>query len=49
MAAIISYIYLGVSVYELLSRVIPTSKTWSIVGTVLNVAKVISDKLDNKK
>lgn len=36
-------------IYELLSRIIPTSKTWSIIGNVINILKRISDYLDNLK
>jgi hypothetical protein len=43
------YTSLILSVYEVLSRVVPTSKTWSIIGAVINAAKAISDKLDKKK
>jgi len=37
------------SVYEILSRIIPTSKVWSIIGKVIEILKWISDKLDNGK
>ena len=46
---IVTVVGVAVSTYEVLSRVIPTSKTWSIIGNVLNIAKKISDGLDNKK
>lgn len=36
-------------VYEVLSRVIPTSKTWSIIGNVIKVLNNISDLFDRKK
>lgn len=36
-------------IYELLSRVVPTNKTWSIIGIVLKAAKALSDFFDNKK
>jgi len=35
--------------YEVLSRVIPTSKTWSIIGILINFLKKVSEILDNKK
>lgn len=34
--------------YEVLSRVIPTSKGWSLVGVILNALKQISDYLDRR-
>lgn len=37
------------SIYEVLSRVIPTSKIWSIIGNVINIAAKISGVLDRKK
>jgi hypothetical protein len=36
-------------IYEVLSRVIPTNKTWSIIGKVINVLYEVSQKLDKKK
>lgn len=36
----------AIGIYELLSRIIPTTKTWSIVGNLLKVAKRVSDGLD---
>lgn len=36
-------------VYEVLSRVVPTSKTWSIIGNVLKALTYVSNLLDNKK
>ena len=35
--------------YELVSRVVPTSKKWSIVGLIVDAVKYVSDKLDNIK
>lgn len=35
--------------YEILSRVIPSSKTWSLIGNIINILKKISDELDKKK
>jgi hypothetical protein len=35
--------------YEVLSRIIPTSKKWSLVGIILNALKSISDYLDKRK
>lgn len=35
--------------YEVLSRVIPTSKTWSIIGNIINLLKHVSDYFDVKK
>lgn len=37
-----------VACYEALSRIIPTSKTWSIVGKVLEVLTWLSNLLDRK-
>ena len=37
------------AIYEALSRIVSTSKTWTIVGRVINVLKIISDYLDKKK
>lgn len=36
-------------VYEVLSRVIPTSKTWSIIGNIIKVLNNVSDLFDSKK
>lgn len=35
--------------YEILSRVIPSTKTWSLIGNIINTLKRISEALDNKK
>lgn len=35
--------------YEVISRLIPTSKTWSIVGKLLEVLTWLSKLLDRKK
>lgn len=37
-----------IALYEILSRVIPTSRRWSIVGNILNILHKISDALDKK-
>lgn len=37
------------SIYEILSRVIPTNKVWSIIGKIIQILKAISDALDRKK
>ena len=39
------------ALYEVLSRIIPTSKGWSIIGKVLEVLTFLSNKFDrrNKK
>jgi hypothetical protein len=44
---IIPGILLGI--YEVLTRVVPTSKSWSIVGKIIDILGGISDKLDNIK
>jgi len=36
-------------VYEVLSRIIPTSKTWSIIGKALEVLTFLSNVFDRKK
>lgn len=36
------------AIYEALSRIVPTSKTWSILGNIINLLKRISDAFDNK-
>jgi hypothetical protein len=35
--------------YEVISRLIPTSKTWSIVGKILEVITWLSNLLDRKR
>lgn len=35
--------------YEVISRIIPTSKTWSIVGKIIEVITWLSNLLDRKK
>lgn len=42
-------IAVAIGIYEVLSRIVPTSKTWSIIGNVLIFLKKISDVLDFKK
>jgi len=42
-------ITVAAGLYEVLSRVVPTSKTWSIIGNVIKVAGRISDVFDNKR
>lgn len=39
----------ALGIYELLSRVIPTSKTWSIIGNVLGILQRISTSIDTTK
>ena len=38
-----------ITLYEVISRSVPTSKRWSIIGNILKIIHNISDKLDNKK
>ena len=38
-----------IGIYEILSRVVPTTRRWSIVGNVLKFIHQLSDWLDNKK
>jgi hypothetical protein len=35
--------------YEVISRLIPTSKTWSIIGKILEVITWVSNLFDRKK
>lgn len=35
--------------YEVISRLIPTSATWSIIGKILEVVTWLSNLLDRKK
>jgi hypothetical protein len=37
----------ALGIYEVLSRVIKTSSTWSLIGKILNAVKAVSDYLDN--
>jgi hypothetical protein len=38
-----------VLIYEALSRIIPTSKEWNLIGRILDVLSKISKALDRKK
>lgn len=38
----------AVGIYEVLSRVVKTTKTWSLIGNILKVLTYISDLFDNK-
>jgi hypothetical protein len=38
-----------VGVYETIARIVPTVGTWSVVAKVINLLKLVSDTLDNKK
>lgn len=35
--------------YEIITRIIPTSRVWSLIGMILNLLKAISDALDREK
>lgn len=37
------------AIYEVLSRIIPTSKGWSIIGKVLEVLTFLSNLFDRRK
>jgi hypothetical protein len=37
------------SVYTVVSRIVPTSKTLCLIGIVINAAKAASDALDRRK
>lgn len=49
METAIMIIGIATGVYEIASRVVPTSKTWSLVGNVLSILSFVSTKLDKKK
>ena len=36
-------------IYEVLSRIVPTSKVWSITGKILEALTFLSNKLDWRK
>lgn len=36
-------------IYEILSRIVPTNKTWSIIGKILEFLTWLSNIFDNKK
>lgn len=38
-----------VGVYEILARLIPSVKDWTILGNIINFLKLISDTLNNKR
>lgn len=38
-----------IGIYEVFSRVIPTTKGWSLIGVILQAVKKVSDYLDNRK
>ena len=38
-----------IACYEAVSRLIPTSKTWSIIGKILELLTWLSSLLDRKK
>lgn len=40
------WVSIAVGLYELASRVVKTTKSWSIIGNVLKVLHEISQKLD---
>lgn len=37
---------IALALYEILSRIIKTNKTWSLIGKILLVLTQVSDKLD---
>lgn len=43
------WIAIALSIYETLSRVIPTNKVWSIIGKILQLLTYLSNLLDKKK
>jgi len=49
METVVLIVAVATGIYEVLTRVVPTSKTWSIIGNVLNLLSKISETLDNKK
>ena len=36
-------------IYEVIARVIPSVKDWSILGNIISLLKVVSDWLNNMK
>jgi hypothetical protein len=38
-----------VALYEALSRVVPTTKGWSILGNILNILVKVSNAFDKRK
>jgi hypothetical protein len=46
---IIEIISILIGIYEVLSRSIPSSRTWSIIGVILRALHSVSEKLDRKK
>lgn len=49
METAITIISVVAGIYTVLSRVVPTNKTWCIIGLVINGLKGVSDTLDKKK
>ena len=49
MSTVEIFVIVVTGLYEVLSRVIPTSKTWSIIGILISFLKKASEFLDNKK
>lgn len=43
------WLSVALGLYEVLSRVIKTSKVWSIIGNVLKLLVKVSESLDRKK
>lgn len=41
-------ITIAMGIYEVVSRAIPKTKVWSIIGNLLLVLQKISESLDNK-
>lgn len=46
---IIQIIAILLSIYEILTRVVPTVKDWTILGNIIKFLKWLSDYLNNKK
>jgi len=49
METVLTIIAASSAAYEILSRIIPTSKVWSIVGLCLKGLTYISSQLDKRK
>jgi hypothetical protein len=49
METVIYILGIATTAYEVASRIVPTSKTWSIIGLVLSGLTALSSKLDRKR
>lgn len=49
MDQVVDWILVALGIYEALSRVVPTSRRWSIIGNILRALADLSDKLERKR